>query len=48
MLEDLVAFVDENNIQPVIDRTFAFEEAQAAFNHMREPTRIGKVVITHT
>ncbi len=48
MFQDLVAFVAEKNIQPVIDRTFAFDDAQDAFNYMREPTRIGKVVITHT
>ena len=47
MFEDMVAFIADKNIQPVIDRTFAFEDAQAAFTYMRDPKRIGKVVIRH-
>ncbi len=48
MFEDMVTFIADKNIEPVIDRMFDFEDAQGAFTYMREPTRIGKVVITHT
>ncbi|MES2183274.1 MAG: NAD(P)-dependent alcohol dehydrogenase [Pseudomonadota bacterium] len=45
MLEELVNFVDVNGIAPVIDRTFAFEQAQAAYLHVEQGKHFGKVVI---
>jgi NADPH:quinone reductase-like Zn-dependent oxidoreductase len=45
LLEDLVRFVDANGIAPVIDRTFAFEEAKAAYLHVEQGKHFGKVVI---
>nr|WP_256199021.1 zinc-binding dehydrogenase [Verrucomicrobium spinosum] len=36
----------QNNIQPVLDRTFAFEEAPAAFEHMAAGAHFGKIVVS--
>ena len=43
--EELVAAVNVNAIEPVIDRRFAFEEAAAAFAYLKSASHIGKVVI---
>jgi len=32
-------------MQPVIDRVFGFEEAQAAFRHMEAGAHFGKIVV---
>lgn len=45
MLEQLVRFVDVNRIAPVIDRTFAFDEAPAAYEYLQAGQHFGKVVI---
>ena len=34
-----------HRLQPVIDRTFAFEEARAAFHHLRAAGHFGKIVV---
>jgi len=47
-VEDLQAMVDAivvNDLQPVIDKTFAFNEANAAFGHMASGAHFGKVAI---
>ncbi|MDX1632039.1 MAG: NAD(P)-dependent alcohol dehydrogenase [Thermoanaerobaculia bacterium] len=44
-LHSLVRAVDAREIHPVVDRTFPFEEAPAAFEHVKEGKHFGKIVI---
>lgn len=46
-LEDLVRFVDRTSVKPVIDSSFAFEDARAALDHLGRRQVFGKVVIQH-
>jgi NADPH:quinone reductase-like Zn-dependent oxidoreductase len=39
------AAIAANNIKPVIDRVFPFEEAKAAYHHLAAAGHFGKVVI---
>jgi len=48
MFRDLVDFIDDNNLEPVISETFAFDQTKQAFAHMNTPGRMGKVIIKHT
>ena len=34
-----------NNIEPVIDRVFEFEQAKEAYAHLKSGTHVGKIVI---
>jgi len=45
MTEDLVRFVDEANIVPVIDSEFSFLEAQQAYERLASGSAFGKVAI---
>ena len=36
-----------HDLHPIIDRTFAFDDAKAAFEHFRSGVRVGKVVISN-
>lgn len=45
MFSEMVAAIDANAMQPVIDQVFAFDEAQAAYRHLRGQEHVGKVVI---
>jgi NADPH:quinone reductase-like Zn-dependent oxidoreductase len=45
MLARLVRAVEANNIQPVIDRTFPFEEAREAYEYLHSGAHVGKVLI---
>jgi NADPH:quinone reductase-like Zn-dependent oxidoreductase len=45
MLEDLVRFMEASQIRPVIDREFAFDEAQLAYEHLKAGRHFGKVAI---
>jgi NADPH:quinone reductase-like Zn-dependent oxidoreductase len=45
MFEQLNGFLVEHQIRPVIDRSFAFEEAPAAYDYLRSGAHFGKVVI---
>jgi NADPH:quinone reductase-like Zn-dependent oxidoreductase len=45
MFESLLRAVDATGIEPVIDRTFPFDEARAAYDHMAAAKHFGKVVI---
>ncbi|MDD2857958.1 MAG: NAD(P)-dependent alcohol dehydrogenase [Candidatus Nanopelagicales bacterium] len=45
MFTDMVAAIDANPMEPVIDRVFAFDEAQDAYRHLRGQSHVGKVVI---
>ncbi|NIC28526.1 zinc-dependent alcohol dehydrogenase family protein [Serratia plymuthica] len=46
-LEDLVRFITEHQIRPVIDSRYPFEEAKAAFERLVTRNLFGKVVINH-
>lgn len=46
MAERLNAFIDANKIKPVVDRTFAMEDAKAAFAYQSSHELFGKTVIT--
>jgi len=46
MLEDLLAWLDTKRIHPIIDKVFAFEEAEAAFRHLKAGGHMGKVCLT--
>jgi NADPH:quinone reductase-like Zn-dependent oxidoreductase len=43
--ETMNAAIAANKIKPVIDRTFGFDEAQAAYQHMAAGAHFGKIVI---
>ncbi|MFN0030302.1 MAG: zinc-dependent alcohol dehydrogenase family protein [Acidimicrobiales bacterium] len=45
MFADMVAAIDANGLDPIIDRSFAFEDAAAAYVYLRSQAHIGKVVI---
>ncbi|HLG89486.1 MAG TPA: NAD(P)-dependent alcohol dehydrogenase [Alphaproteobacteria bacterium] len=45
MLEQLVRFVEVNDITPTIDRVFPFEEAPAAYEYLEAGRHFGKVAI---
>ncbi len=46
MAEQLNAFIDAHGIKPVIDRTFGFDDARAAYEYQASSGLFGKVVIT--
>ena len=37
--------IEHNNIKPVIDRTFEFEQAQEAYKYLESQRHVGKIVI---
>lgn len=45
MLCDLVDLISRENIEPLIDRTFTFDDAPAAFAHLESGDHMGKVMI---
>jgi NADPH:quinone reductase-like Zn-dependent oxidoreductase len=45
MAEDLVRFVEQNRLRPMIDRVFPFAQAAAAYEYLAASRHIGKVVI---
>ena len=47
MFEDLLAGLAATRVSPVVDRTFAFEDAIAAFREMEASDHVGKVLIRH-
>jgi zinc-binding alcohol dehydrogenase/oxidoreductase len=42
---DMLSFYEQNELHPVINETFALEEATAAMNYMEEGKGIGKIVL---
>jgi NADPH:quinone reductase-like Zn-dependent oxidoreductase len=42
---DMLAFVTKNNIVPVVDSEFAFDDAVSAFERMKQAQQFGKIVI---
>ena len=47
MFRNMNAAISANALKPVIDRTFSFGDARAAFNAMGEDQHFGKIVITN-
>ncbi|MGH1460786.1 MAG: zinc-dependent alcohol dehydrogenase family protein [Neptuniibacter sp.] len=47
MLKDLCNFMSENQIHPVIDKTFPFDQAIDAYNYMAAAKHFGKIVISN-
>ncbi len=47
MLEDMLRGVAASGIQAVVERTFPFDDAVAAFEFMAQSTHVGKVVLHH-
>jgi NADPH:quinone reductase-like Zn-dependent oxidoreductase len=45
MFERLVRALERSNIEPVIDRVFAFEDTRAAYEHLASGAHFGKVVV---
>jgi NADPH:quinone reductase-like Zn-dependent oxidoreductase len=45
MFEAMNAAIGVNQIKPVIDKVFGFDEAQAAYQHMASAAHFGKIVI---
>jgi NADPH:quinone reductase-like Zn-dependent oxidoreductase len=45
MFEAMLSAMNLHQIQPVIDRTFPFSEAKAAYQHLQSGSHFGKVVI---
>jgi NADPH:quinone reductase-like Zn-dependent oxidoreductase len=46
-LEDLSRVISQHKLRPVIDKTFSFEDARAAWMYFADRKLFGKVVITH-
>lgn len=42
---DMVAFVDQHNIEPVVDSVFALRDGQQAFDRMDSGQQFGKIVL---
>lgn len=43
--KDMNRAIDANNIHPIVDKTFPFEQAKEAYQYMSDQKHIGKVVI---
>lgn len=46
MFEDMNRAIEAHQIHPVVDKTFAFEDARQAYREMREANHFGKLVIS--
>ena len=44
--EEMVSFVKENEIKPIIDQVFTFDQADIAFDRMKAGKQLGKIVLT--
>jgi NADPH:quinone reductase-like Zn-dependent oxidoreductase len=45
MLARLLRAVEANDIQPVIDRVFPFDEAREAYRYLHSGAHVGKILI---
>lgn len=45
MFEDLVRSVEVNDLRPLIDQRFGFDDVRAAYEHLQSGAHMGKVVI---
>lgn len=44
--EDLVRFLEATQVRPVIDRSFAFEDARDAYKYLESGSHLGKITVT--
>ncbi|MEX2147541.1 MAG: zinc-binding dehydrogenase [Candidatus Rokuibacteriota bacterium] len=44
-VKDLMPYVADGRLRPLIDRTFAFDELPAAIKHMESDTQVGKIAV---
>lgn len=47
MQEDMVRFIEQHDIKPIIDRQFAFEKLADAFRHQESGAHFGKIVVKY-
>lgn len=47
MLHDAMQAFADHGVRPVIDRSFGFGDAPAAFDHLRQARHVGKVIIAN-
>jgi NADPH:quinone reductase-like Zn-dependent oxidoreductase len=40
------AAIDANDLEPVVDETFPFDEVGAAYRHQAEGAHFGKIVVS--
>lgn len=45
MLADVLALMERTGFDPVVDRAFAFNEADAAYRHLQSGAHLGKVMV---
>jgi NADPH:quinone reductase-like Zn-dependent oxidoreductase len=45
MFEDMNRLICQHTLKPVVDKIFAFEETQKAFEYMESGSHFGKIVI---
>ncbi len=45
MFEDMNRLISQHSLQPVIDKTFAFDEAKDALKYMESASHFGKIVV---
>ncbi len=45
--EAMLRAIDVNQMRPVIDKVFSFEDAKLAYQHLQEQKHFGKVVISN-
>lgn len=43
--EEMIRCIDANDIKPVVDKVFKFEDAKEAYKHLESGSFTGKVVI---
>jgi NADPH:quinone reductase-like Zn-dependent oxidoreductase len=43
--EEMMVFIDRHGVKPVIDTAFPFEQAVAAYDHLKSAQHFGKIVI---
>jgi D-arabinose 1-dehydrogenase-like Zn-dependent alcohol dehydrogenase len=46
MFGNMLKAIEENKIDPIVDRTFSFEETPDAFRYLEDGKFFGKVCIT--
>ena len=41
----MIAFCNNHQIKPILDKTFDFADAVAAFDRMKDGTQFGKIIV---
>jgi D-arabinose 1-dehydrogenase-like Zn-dependent alcohol dehydrogenase len=45
MFAELLSFIEQHAIEPIIDRVFEFDEVKIAYQYLASQAHLGKVVI---